>query len=1497
FWLDAGLRSPRGTTPTVDIVFVHGLNGNPKDSWTSKSGCFWPADLLPEVLGSARILSYGYNANVTAFTDGASRDSIVSHAETLASTLAANLVKRALIYSRSLSNEKTEHLRSVYVSTFGILFLGTPHNGSDVAKWGLLLHNICTAVLPKKFMEGSSQLVQSLRTNNETLQHINSLFADIQTRFHIYFFHETRSMDVRGTRVLIVDEASAAPYMDGVERMGIEADHSHMCKFDNEYSPGYEVVAEAILRYSREAPAVIANRWVEEHRTRELTKKLKAQEIYGDREEHMSESVPNPTTGETSHQHMLPAPEDSVTLKHYEIEEPSTSLLTCSIGPHVPLLPPGPASEGQRTPPPELTESADSLPRVRKDAQLFVAPPGFHPNLTFYGMKREMEVLHTRLYRAKGRKDRTMAVLISGVTGSGKTHLARQYVFTYRECYPGGIFWIDAKSRESAYKCFWDIAQRAGIIARGEAQDPNYKESRTYVTDVRDWLEKQDQWLLVFDGITFDHDDDINGFRPFLPWNKRCSIIYTSVDTTLRRKSRLFEPYCILISRLSVQDACDLLFRDLGIKKPTPEQAARATEIVEYYECLPLAIHAIGHRLNATSKPIEKHKVKHHPTDKKLAEPFLSIMNDLFRLKQFQALNLINLLSFLGHHIPVGLLQFGRHAMSARNVEILTSNSMGEDPDLDTTLGTLIHYGLIERTTSAQSFVTETSASASHSADEVHSDGKTVPELAESFTGNSQDGFFSIYNGKSGEDVVKVHSVVQGFCRDELRIRDEETKGKVSTHDAGFYDSWLIVAIHFLYTSYEAARERMSHYSCGLVRDYREYETHASRLIELFPKRSSSTYPPVLREARKNLQELLRSLKDEIERMSPSSSQESARKQRSVFDRSSSSSSSYPDSSADEGISRQSTWPWTDDGSRTDSPEDMTAPPRFQLEPFAPHIFRQAGYESEEFEGYETDGEARVAPRMSPALSQLSQSTEKPRRSPAASPPDQSDEQGWQMVEGRTKPQSIRERQSKRRPRGPRRLRSTKPPTPVVKISPVQGRGSSSRVSKDSGSDSTILASAAERALAALRRSISGQENGHAVGEQRKPTPPMLETPQPNKENVRSYATVAARRIQETQLPPRRPASVPSARPADPVGLQMKPSVESLDSQASYVFASPLARELAPHELASEPLMRSTYSEPGRDFLSQSVADLNLHTAPGSQLHSRRGSLAPIDSLRDLSASTPAIFPYTAALPYDQDITVSRPSHPRWAQATPIPAPAPGPAYGSPIHRPQIVPIAHPSAMMPGALPLSMPTDAPITQTMHHPEHPGSEALSRGSSSLSHQSWATEPVRYPPRFSPLPTFHQPDYQQPGEMPRSPTPMIASQAQLPSLSGTGGWASEVPILGSALQSDTLYPIPVGSRSRVGSVDARLQAADPGWNPEMEPAQLLHFGGHRVDVRDARQRLNEAARLQLPRHVPAYQLYHPNLSGPLIQDGGLVYAPAPALEVYGTRARSGSSPPSS
>lgn len=83
----------QASDPQVDIVFVHGLNGHPYKTWaTHKPEVYWPKDLLPQELQQqkCRVLTYGYDANVAAFTDGASTEKIHNHAEHLASRLTAN---------------------------------------------------------------------------------------------------------------------------------------------------------------------------------------------------------------------------------------------------------------------------------------------------------------------------------------------------------------------------------------------------------------------------------------------------------------------------------------------------------------------------------------------------------------------------------------------------------------------------------------------------------------------------------------------------------------------------------------------------------------------------------------------------------------------------------------------------------------------------------------------------------------------------------------------------------------------------------------------------------------------------------------------------------------------------------------------------------------------------------------------------------------------------------------------------------------------------------------------------------------------------------------------------------------------------------------------------------------------------------------------------------------------------------------------------------------
>ncbi|KAK3192019.1 hypothetical protein K4F52_002064 [Lecanicillium sp. MT-2017a] len=273
----------------VDIVLVHGLNGSPEGTWTSPDGTFWPADLLPASLRGlqANVLVYGYNADVYSRRNdrSASDNFIHQHAQTLVTSLTLYrrsegtyknpiiwvchslggiLVKRALLYSNDLRTAHHEHYRSIYVSTYGLMFLGTPHTGSDAATWGLVLQGMSDVIVPKKFFESESILLKTLKKDNEMLANINNHFLDIYQRFRIHMVHENHKTDIKGTKIIVVDANSASPQLPGVTYYGVEATHSQMCKFDNANAPGFRALTTDMRQWILDAPALIAGRWAVE---------------------------------------------------------------------------------------------------------------------------------------------------------------------------------------------------------------------------------------------------------------------------------------------------------------------------------------------------------------------------------------------------------------------------------------------------------------------------------------------------------------------------------------------------------------------------------------------------------------------------------------------------------------------------------------------------------------------------------------------------------------------------------------------------------------------------------------------------------------------------------------------------------------------------------------------------------------------------------------------------------------------------------------------------------------------------------------------------------------------------------------------------------------------------------------------------------------------------------------------------------------------------------
>jgi hypothetical protein len=274
--------SSNGTDESLfSIVAVHGLNENLIEAWTDPgTEILWLRDLLPEAIKIARILTFGYNAHASSFYGTGSADRVQQHAQTLVADLQANrslegcsnrpiifichglggiLVKKALAYSSTRTSKNVEHLYSIFLSTFAILFFGTPHCGVDKASWLAMAHAEDSHVLAGAWKE--SQLLSAIEKDSETLQAITDQFAHLMKQFHIFFFWEELRSDLGGRRGYVVEESSAAPVADSTERSGIHANHSQMVRFTDPQSSSYRTVLEALVRYCRTAHPIISRRW------------------------------------------------------------------------------------------------------------------------------------------------------------------------------------------------------------------------------------------------------------------------------------------------------------------------------------------------------------------------------------------------------------------------------------------------------------------------------------------------------------------------------------------------------------------------------------------------------------------------------------------------------------------------------------------------------------------------------------------------------------------------------------------------------------------------------------------------------------------------------------------------------------------------------------------------------------------------------------------------------------------------------------------------------------------------------------------------------------------------------------------------------------------------------------------------------------------------------------------------------------------------------------
>lgn len=195
----------------IDVVAVHGLQGDAFKTWEHDNGSLWLRDFLPADIRTARIMTFGYDSTV-AFSKSVARIEdkaleLLNHLSAKRSpgtpggsskpivfichSLGGIVVKKALI----LAHERSSNVdyQDILVNTRGIAFLGVPHRGSDIAWWAGF-----AAKLLRNASIGTSTnvaLLSDLERGSATLANISSQFIDRASNLIIYTFYETEKLN------------------------------------------------------------------------------------------------------------------------------------------------------------------------------------------------------------------------------------------------------------------------------------------------------------------------------------------------------------------------------------------------------------------------------------------------------------------------------------------------------------------------------------------------------------------------------------------------------------------------------------------------------------------------------------------------------------------------------------------------------------------------------------------------------------------------------------------------------------------------------------------------------------------------------------------------------------------------------------------------------------------------------------------------------------------------------------------------------------------------------------------------------------------------------------------------------------------------------------------------------------------------------------------------------------------------------------------------------
>ncbi|BBK40235.1 hypothetical protein STVA_02550 [Allostella vacuolata] len=221
-----------GTEPSrLDVLFVHGLTGDPVSTWTSEpTQEYWPTWLCESLKGIS-IYALGYPASIFGkwakkemtlheravnmleylAADGIGSNPIALVCHSLGGILAKEMLRT--------SNEcKDEGWKAISTQTRLAVFMATPHKGASLA-------SVVKFMIPRL----ASTHLDILTNDSGYLTNLNQSYRELATASDIATVSYYEKYKIKGASI-IVHEDSADPGVGTLRPVAVDADHISICK-------------------------------------------------------------------------------------------------------------------------------------------------------------------------------------------------------------------------------------------------------------------------------------------------------------------------------------------------------------------------------------------------------------------------------------------------------------------------------------------------------------------------------------------------------------------------------------------------------------------------------------------------------------------------------------------------------------------------------------------------------------------------------------------------------------------------------------------------------------------------------------------------------------------------------------------------------------------------------------------------------------------------------------------------------------------------------------------------------------------------------------------------------------------------------------------------------------------------------------------------------------------------------------------------------------------